>query len=215
MATLTYQVSAPAPPVPLASLENFKSDLKITDNAQDIDLARHLLGASDAVLSYIRRPIIFATWRDVIELHPENARIALTLGRYPLVSIAALSVNGTLMSADDVAALCKDTASGQIYPADGAPSCLWQPGRYVVTYTAGYIPPAGSNPGTIPPAIQRAVLIAASASWLGATRDPNLRQESEQGVGSTSFAAASSGAGGLPQQAADLLGSYRKSGGIR
>lgn len=214
MAALTYRVGAPAPLVPLTSLENFKSDLKISDTSQDDDLKRYLLGASSAVLGFINRSIIVAAWRDIIEVTPDCQRLYLVLGRFPLKAITAFSVNGTLLDAPTVESLNIDSANGTIYPPDGGPSCLWQPGRYVITYTAGYDPPDDKGGGTVPYDVQQAVLIAAAARYHAAARDPNLRQESEQGVGSTSFSSVPGGTGGLPQQAADLVARYR-GGGIR
>lgn len=62
--------------------------------------------------------------------------------------------------------------------------------------------------GTLPQTISRATVLAAAAMVQGAGRDPNLKSESVQGVGSTSWNIAS-GTGGLPQQVADMLASYR------
>ncbi|OUL65121.1 hypothetical protein HK16_18900 [Acetobacter senegalensis] len=213
---ITIRVGAPPDQVPLASLSDLKSDLKITDDTQDVDLTRRLLEASGAVLAYIGRPILSSDWRDIMDLRQDQPRISLVLGRYPVTALKVVSINGTAMGGDDLINVfnAMDASCGMLYPPDGGPA-LWHPARYVVTYTAGYSPPeADGTGGTIPLEIQRAIRITAAASWHGGDRDPNLKSESEQGVGSTSWVAAASGTGGLPQDAANLLAGYR-SGGIR
>lgn len=213
---ITIRVGAPPDQAPLASLSDLKSDLNIADDTQNADLTRRLLEASSAVLAYIGRPILSSDWRDIIDLRQGQPSISLILGRYPVTQIKAVSINGTAMASDDLTNVFEvmDADAGMLYPQDSG-SCLWHPARYVITYTAGYSPPAADGTGgTFPLEIQRAIRITAAASWHGSDRDPNLKSESEQGVGSTSWVATASGTGGLPQDAANLLAAYRP-GGIR
>lgn len=212
----TIRIGAPDQLVALASLSDLKSDLRISDNTQDADLSRRLLEASSAALAYIGRPVLSSDWRDIIDLQSDQSRISLVMGRYPVTGLKALSVNGAAISADELMNVfdSMDTSTGMLYPPDGGP-CLWHPARYVITYTAGYsMPAADGSGGSIPLDIQRAVRITASASWHDADRNPNIKSESEQGVGTTSWVATAFGTGGLPQDAANLLSRYR-SGGIR
>lgn len=213
---ITIKVGPPTDLVALASLSDLKSDLNITDDTQDADLARRLLEASAAVLAYIGRPVLASDWRDILDLQRDQPRIGLVLGRYPVTALKVVSINGTALGDDEIASVfgSMDTSSGMLYPPENGPT-LWHPARYVITYTAGYMAPGADGAGgTIPLDIQRAVRITASASWHDADRNPNLKSESEQGIGSTSWVTTAAGTGGLPQDAANLLSAYR-SGGIR
>ncbi|KXV62632.1 hypothetical protein AD949_10570 [Acetobacter orleanensis] len=212
-------VSAPAQLVALALLADLKADLGIADSAQDGRLNSLILDASGLVLDYIGRPVLDASWRDVIDIRPGDARLSLMLGIWPVTKITAFGVHGAApFTPDQISNLDIMHDSGIVYPPASGPA-LWPPGRYIVTYQAGYIAPvveggAVVEAGTIPRAMSSAVLIAAKAAWHAADRDPSLRSESEQGTGSSSWVAAASGAGGLPQEAADRISRYR-SGGLR
>lgn len=215
----TISVSAPAQPVALALRDSLKVDLGITDDSQDDRLDGLLLDASSLVLDYIGRPILNGVWRDVIEIRPDEQRLSIMLGIYPVTKIMAfVSHHGGALTPDQIGDLDLMAGSGIVYPPATGPA-LWSPGRYVVTYQAGYTPPARGDDGlpqegTLPRGISAAVLLAAKAAWHAADRDPLLRSESEQGTGSSSWAATVAGSGGLPQAAVDRLASYR-AGGVR
>lgn len=211
-------VNAPSALKPLALLEDLKADMGITDATQDTRLSSILLEASSMAVAYIGRPILQTDWRDIFDIPPGEKLLGLVLKNYPLVQINAFSSNGTLLTGDQIAALNVEPNSGTIWPADnGVP--LWISGKYVVTYTAGYIAPGDKNgtpsdPWSVPLDIQRAVRLVASSIWNSSGRDPLLKSESEQGVGSTSWNTPAPGLAGMPQSAADALARYR-AGGIR
>lgn len=199
----------------LALLADLKADLGVSDDTQDVRLESLLLDASDQVLTFIRRPILRAEWRDTLTLGPDEQRTGLLVCCRPLQAITAFSVNGSPWSVDAVAALNLAPDSGVIYPPDGW-GTLWRCGRYVVTYQAGWTAPTIGDDGKpvlgdLPRAIQQATRLAAAALYHSGGRDPLLRSESEQGVGSSSWASPAAGSGGLPQAAADALRSF---GGI-
>ncbi|MFW7267537.1 phage head-tail connector protein [Gluconacetobacter sp. Hr-1-5] len=205
----TILAGPPAQPVALALLADLKADLGVTDDAQDSRLTTLLLDASDMVRTYIGRPILSATWRDVIELGPDEKCIGLTLGRCPVTAITAFSARGEAWSADAIGTLGQNSGAGMVFPPDGGPA-MWRAGRYVVTYQAGWVAPSvgddgKADPGTLPRSIQQATRLTAAALWHASGRDPLLRSESEQGVGSSSWGSSAPGVGGLPQAAADVL----------
>lgn len=211
----TIQLGTPAVGLPLALLSDLKADLGISDDLQDARLQTLLLDASDMVVAYIGRPVLSATWRDVIVLGADDQRGALTLGRYPLSAIMAFSINGNAWSSDDIAGLPFNPDAGMIYPPDGG-AVSWHAGHYVITYQAGWRPSSTDNDGaaiagTVPRMVQQATRLTAAGLWHASGRDPALRSESEQGVGSTSWVTTTPGAGGLPQAAADAL---RNLGGV-
>ncbi|MFT8586810.1 phage head-tail connector protein [Acetobacter papayae] len=207
----TIPVGAPAALAPLASLEDLKADLGITDNGQDARLSSLLLEASGMALAYVGRSIMRAVWRDNITIEPGAKRLQLVLGRWPLLSIKAMSIGTVSLTPEQVEALNVDPASAIIYPADTG-GRLWSAGSYTIDYTAGYALPGSNDPLLIPPNIQRAVRQIATGLWHGAGRDPLLKSEAEQGVGSTSWNVSAPGLGGLPQEAASILIPYRTAG---
>lgn len=215
----TISVSALAQPVALALRDDLKADLGITDASQDSRLDSLLLDASSLVLGYIGRPVLDNTWRDVIEVRHGEQRLSLTLGVYPVTKILLfMQQQSGALTSEQIADLDVQPGAGIVYPPAAGPA-LWTPGRYIITYQAGYTPPVvnkdGSiSPGTLPRSISSAVLLTAKAAWHATDRDPLLRSESEQGTGSTSWAATAAGSGGLPQAAADALARYRP-GGVR
>lgn len=207
----TTPVGAPAALAPLASLEELKADLGITDNAQDARLGSLLLEASAMALAYVGRSIMRAVWRDIITIEPGAKQLQLVLGRWPLLSINAMSIGGVSLQPEQIQALNVDPASAIIYPADTG-GRLWSAGSYVIDYTAGYAPPGSEDLLPLPPNIQRAVRQIASGLWHSTGRDPLLKSESEQGIGSTSWNSSAPALGGLPQEAASILIPYRTAG---
>lgn len=213
----TTPVGPPAPDAPLASLADLKADLGITDTSQDAKLALLLQDASSMALAYVGRPLIDRAWCDVIELGCEARQSDLVLGRYPVSVVTGLTIGATALDADAVAALPLNPEAGIVYPPDsGHPRC-WRAARYVVTYRAGYTldsvaADGTAMRGTLPASIQRAVRLTAAALWHATGRDPLLKSESEQGVGSTSWDTSAAATGGMPQAAADILDAYRPAG---
>lgn len=212
----TLQTSGAADPLPFVALPDFKAALSIAeaDTSQDTVLLPMLLAASAAVQSYIGRQITIADWSDRIRIAPGDRRLSLLLGVQPLLSITSVLRDGQALSepADgwDFDPLC-----GILYPSDGP---WWWPGRYSVTYRAGWVVPDMSDaddnalPVTLPADIRQAVLTAARAFYSARDRDPLLKSESEQGVGSTSWATPDAVSGGLPADAAAMLSRYLPSG---
>ncbi len=209
----TVQISAPAALQPLALLDDLKADLSISDNTQDAELTRLLLEASAKALKFIGRPLMQAGWQDTFMVRPGAAQDMLCLGRYPLVSIQSFCVGELSLTPDQIKDLPLDPDAAIVYPPD-ARMPGWMPGIYTVQYTAGYVAPGTENAGTnvVPQDLQEAIRLTAAAIWYGKGRDPNLKSESEQGVGSTSWNAPSAGSGGMPQPAVDILTSYQTGG---
>lgn len=204
---ISLALDGPADAVPLALLADLKADLGLTDDSSDARLTRLLLDASSMVLTYIGQPILSGLWTEEIQIERADRLRQIVLSARPLLSIQSLKRNGADWTAEQISGLVIDRKAGLL-------SCLpearhhWHPGHYVVTYQAGYVPPSVTGgtvqTGTLPPVISRAVILTASALWAAGDRDPNLKSESVQGVGSTSWATAS-GTGGMPQSAADML----------
>lgn len=209
----TVQISAPAALQPLALLDDLKADLSISDNTQDTELTRLLLEASANSLKFIGRPLMQAEWQDTFMVRPGVAHDVLCLGRYPLVSIQSFCVGDLSFTLEQIKDLPFDPDAAMVYPPD-ARMPGWMPGIYTIQYTAGYVAPGTENAGSnvVPPDIQEAIRLSVAATWYAKGRDPNLKSESEQGVGSTSWNVPSAGSGGMPQPAVDILAGYQAGG---
>lgn len=202
--------------VPLASLDNLKADLGITDAQSDMDLQRYLLDATEAVLAYIGRPLIFQARQDQVFVRPFPRTLSLLMTAYPVQKVTAITRNGTALSQDEVDNLVIESETGEIFRPD-VERPFWPSGRYLVSYEAGYSLPSVSDdgtldPGTFPGAIALAVRRVAAAASYAQGRDPTLKSENEQGVGSTSWALPDASLGGLTPEAVGLVQRFRSAG---
>ncbi|MEW9274406.1 phage head-tail connector protein [Gluconobacter oxydans] len=207
--------SAPAL-VPLASLEDLKTDLGITDAQSDQALQRFLMDATEVVLAFIGRPLLSQTWQDQVFVRHFPRTLSLLVGAYPVQKVLGILRNGTALSQDEVDDLVIADECGEIYRPD-TERPFWPPGRYEITYQAGYQPPASQDdgtalPGNIPRPIQLAIRRVAAASYYAEGRDPALKSESAQGIGSTSWVTPDPTLGGLTPEAAGLVQRYQSSG---
>lgn len=209
---ISLALDGPADAVPLALLADLKADLGLTDDSSNTRLMRLLLDASSMALAYIGQPILSGLWTEEIQIERADRLRQIVLSARPLLSIQSLKRNGADWTAEQISSLVIDRKAGLLSCPPEARH-HWHPGHYVLTYQAGYVPPSMIDgtvqTGTLPPVISRAVILTASALWAAGDRDPNLKSESVQGVGSTSWATAS-GTGGMPQSAADMLASFRE-----
>ena len=207
--------SAPAT-APLASVQDLMTDLGITD-AQAFDpLERHLLDATEAVLAFIGRPILSQTWQDQVFVRHFPRTLSLLVAAYPVQKVLGIVRNGTALSQDEIDGLVIADETGEIFRPD-AERPFWHPGRYEITYQAGYQLPATQDdgtalPGNIPRPIQLAVRRVAAAAYYAEGRDPSLKSESAQGIGSTSWVTPDPALGGLTPEAAGLVQRYQSQG---
>ncbi len=155
--------------------------------------------ASDTIAAYCHR--VFGR-ETVAETLPGTNRRTLGLSRTPLVSVASVYEDGTLLgtvsptdfSADPAgyyiedgacSALGRDTGwyVSSIWGWDrvaydsGYISQLWRRWRYAVTYTAGWVLPEEVSP-TLPGGIERACVETVKALYQGrVTPDPSIASE--------------------------------------
>lgn len=141
------------------------------------------------------------------------AQDVLCLGRYPLVSIQSFCAGELSLTPEQIKDLPFDPDAAMVYPSDTRMPG-WMPGIYSVQYTAGYVAPGTANADTnvVPQDIQEAIRLTAASTWYAKGRDPSLKSESEQGVGSTSWNSPLTGSSGMPQPAVDILTSYQQGG---
>jgi hypothetical protein len=138
----------------------------------------------------------------------------LILSRAPVVGDVAVLLDGNAVTPDTME--CNRSA-GLLYRLDGWRRSPWYGRSAVVTYTAGWILPEDSAFGTALPAdrlpadVEQACLTLVAARIAGRGRDPMLRSESTEGVGSASYIATAD-MGAMPPQATAALAPYLRMG---
>ncbi|MFT8951722.1 MAG: head-tail connector protein [Gluconobacter sp.] len=214
----TLQTDGAADPLPFVALSDFKAALSIADSdaSQDTTLTDLLLAASAAVESYIGRPILAADYTDHIRIKPGDRLASFALDVRPALSVSSVLRHGQLLI-DPPDGWDFSPSTGVLYPPDGDGS-WWGPGRYLVSYRAGWVVPGMKDPDgnllpvTLPADIRQAVLTTARSFYAAKDRDPLLKSESEQGIGSTSWSMPDATTGGLPADAAAFLSRYLSAG---
>lgn len=131
----------------------------------------------------------------------------LILSRSPVSALYSVTADGNQVELEGVEL---DGGAGLLGRLDAAgDACPWWNRRVVVEYAAGWAMP-GSPDRDLPPDIEQACLLLISDTLAGQGRDPRLRSESTEGVGSTSWLDPRAGQEHLPPQAAGLLRPYRR-----
>jgi len=197
-------------------VQDLMTDLGITDAQSDAALERHLLDAIEAVLAFIGRPVLSQTWQDQVFVRHFPRSLSLLVAAFPIQKVLGIIRNGTPLPQDEVDGLVIADECGEIYRPD-TERPFWPPGRYEITYQAGYQPPAAQDdgtalPGNIPRPIQLAIRRVAAAAYYAEGRDPSLKSESAQGIGSTSWVTPDPALGGLTPEAAGLVQRYQSAG---
>ncbi len=198
----------------LATLANARMAIGLvaSDNSDDARLNALLPLASAACENYCQR--IFAQ-ETVSELFRDSTptRLAeppiyathVALARWPVTQIVSVTLDGTALAASDYEL---DGMGGFLYRLSSDARTYWRGRKLVVNYVAGYRLPDQST-RTLPQEIESACLEVLKALHGGLGRDPALRSESVEGVGSASYADAVTQAA-LPPMAAQLLQPYRR-----
>jgi hypothetical protein len=195
-------ITTPAQSFDLTVLDTVRAELRITDRAEDENLARWIRQASGVVAEYCNRVFARETVSETFRLATRESD--LLLSRYPVVSIASVVENGETLTATDCEVKCENGVLTRL--RDDSPTC-WPPGKIVVTYTAGYVLLTD-----LPYGIERAAILLVNQYRYAAERDPQLRSESTEGAGSSSYFDGLE-AGGMSPEVRGLLAEHRKPAG--
>jgi len=208
------QIDTTQADLPLVSVQSLMDALSISDGNSGSVLTDILLRASQAVTSYIGRPLLIADREERIRIRHGDVQLSLRMSVWPVTSVTGVLRDGIALPIPSDG-WDYDVTCGILFPSEAA---LWGPGRYVLQYRAGWVAPdqvddgGSAIPSTVPADVRSAVLITARALYYAGDRDPLLKSESEQGVGSTSWATPDASSGGLPSDAAALLSRYLPGG---
>lgn len=194
-------VTTPAESFDLARLDTVREALAIADRGEDENLARWITQASNVIARHCNRVLAQETITETFRL--TSVTEALLLSRYPVASIVSVTEYDTVL---DVVDYEVNAASGVLTRLnDDAPAC-WSAGKNTVQYVAGYAI------DDVPDEIARAVTMLVSQYRFSAERDPQLRSESTEGAGSSSYFDGME-AGGMSPEVLGLLAEHRKPAG--
>jgi hypothetical protein len=190
----------------LTTVAAVKADLGIVGTDQDVRIGGLIDQYSAAIVGWCDRPFALETVRET--LFERCASNGLMLSRWPIVAVSAVSIDG---SALDPADFIADKVTGILYRRGTTfRGEFWPAGETIVEYQSGYILP-GEASRTLPHDVERAAIMLVKGAYFGLGRDPALRSEDVEGVGtSTWFAASGSAIDGMPLEVQGLLAGYRR-----
>jgi len=191
-------VLVPATSSRLTSLDAVKRELSISGTSDDARLLAYIDQASAVIADYLGRPLGRETVAETLRLSAASETIMLS--RWPVVSVTSVVEDGeTLVAAD------YEIDRSFAYRLFDDERARWPAVKVVLTYVAGYDLPDG-----VAPAIERAATQLVVAMNASRGRDPSLRSESIEGIGSQSWLDPRNGGGPLPGGVVALLNPYRE-----
>lgn len=195
-------VTSPASTTDLTTLPMVKSELGLTSNEHDAQLAGYIRQASDAIESYCNRT--FARESVSETFLPDRCLDSLMLTCFPVTAITSVVENGTTLASTDYK-LEADT--GVLFRVSNDVQRLWSRGKIVVDYDCGYLLP-GDDGRDLPHDIERAAIMLAVQAFNSAGVDATMKRESVDGIGSHERFPLS--ASGMTAEVEALLSRYRQ-----
>ncbi len=175
-------VITPAASHDLTTVAAVKAELALSGSGDDAWLADTITRASATVRRWCNRVFAAETVRETYRLArpvPE-----LLLSRLPVVTIASVTVDGSTLASTEYET---DTEKGVLYHLDSRRRFLcWSADVIEVEYTAGFTLP-GAVGRTLPEDVEKAAIALVKAAYFARTRDPLVKSESVEGVGSTAY----------------------------
>lgn len=182
----------------LTTLAAVKAELGDDVGVSDDQLGRFITQASNVIAKYCNRVFAIETVEETFRFNSSAA--GLMLARYPVTEVVSIVDGETTLAADDYD-LDRQTGIIDRLSSSGAIS-RWCAGKTIIAYKAGFALPAG-----LPEGIERACITLVKQYVAAGDRDPMVRSEASDGVGSTDYF---SGAGtGLPPEVEGLISLHR------
>ena len=191
----------------LTTVEAIKVELALTGGTDDACLEALIDQASDAIAAWCGRSLALEGVRET--LYRDGWAGMLMLSRWPVVSIEAVMIGGAALAPGSV----EVEDGGLLHRLDDSGQRVgWPSGRMMVEYSAGYILP-GLPGRTLPKDIERAAITLVKAWFMSRARDPQIKAETVDGIGSTSYGFSGLDRGfSLPPEVEGLLAPYRAVG---
>ena len=192
----------------LIALADLKTDLGITDSADDAYLTRAISQASLAIAQYCRRTFATETVQDVIDFARSRHVLshhpwidAIHASRFPIQSVTSVTEGSLVLVADVDYRVDPGTGIFHRLTADGV-SVGWRIFPVTIVYVAGF--------ADVPFDLQNAVGNVVKSMHFNRTRDPLLRSENIlSGLYSYTLFDPGTLPGGTADQVAATLDAYR------
>lgn len=205
----------------LTTIASVQGDLgSIVSNPTDIAyLARIIRQASFSIAAYCNRVFALQSYQDVLKPDGNSSGVIFSGGlepivpaNIPLVSVDSITVDGVALVADTDYEV--DLKKGEIWRLDGS-GCRWPWDGWKITmaYKAGFTLP--SQTGTdnrlinAAPDIEDAIIRLVKARYLARDRDPYLKVDQVDGVGSQTYWVPDTPDGNMPTDVQEILDQYR------
>ncbi|MEX6508932.1 hypothetical protein [Jiella sp. M17.18] len=191
----------------LTTLERARAMLDFAPN-EDAAVSTLIDQASRTIADYCRRPFGVEILRDTFAAFLRGSSVLLS--RSPVISISEV-LDGTDTVASDSYRLESET--GLLHRVDGDYPRCWVGPTVTVSYTAGFVLPSdadGAPATTLPPPVERAAIRLVGAYRSIGQRDPLIKSETTEGIGSTSWWVPGAGAVLADPEAEQLLQPYRR-----
>jgi hypothetical protein len=191
-------ITTPATSQRLVTVESVRSVLGLADR-QDDELLRNLCDrASDVIARHCKRVFGLETVEETLRLR--CATDGLILARYPIAAVASIVENGVTLAASDYEI---EAEPGFLCRLTGDRETRWPAVKIIATYSAGY-----DLPNDTPNALKQAAIELVKAFYMGADRDPAVRNEGVDNLSSAAYYGPDAGAD-IPPSVRGFLGSFR------
>ena len=201
-------VSAAATATSLTTLERARAMLDFAPE-QDATVSALIEQASRAITDYCRRPFALETVREVFPIN--GARLGVLLARGPVSTITEARQDEEILPS---AGYWHDQATGMLYSlGEDGYRRAWTGSWLTVTYAAGYVLPSdeeGAESPTLPASVERAAIRLVGAYLSLQSRDPLVKSETTEGIGSTPWWVPGAGSMFADPETEHLLQPYRR-----
>lgn len=208
----------------LATLDTVKIELNISNNDSDQMLNQMIRQATDAIESYTGRTFTKEQYREDLGA---NGRPILILEKTPIISIDAISFDGSTISSTTF--VVQDPDAGLLFrERRWTRTWIWDSyitrtpsghsrEKYQIDYTAGYVTPCqSSTAGTrnLPYDLERAAIDIVTMSFETAGQNPNIAAQRTGDASESYFQAQGESIAGLsvqfPPSVRDTLARWRR-----
>lgn len=192
----------------LVDLATLKAVLNIDDDVKDMALSRLIDRASASAVAYLQRPLALQTYRERTRLRGRSRAVCLSVG--PIVSIQSITIEGKLLTTLDPLSVARATSRIEDLPLVSACHSWREPGTTIdIVYRAGFTLPGMEEPQpdsgeilkcqnfALPDDIAGGCIETVRTLLHASDRDPLLRSENVEGVGSCSWQIADPSTAGL------------------